>query len=296
MQQGTSIGAEAFDDIAIPRVAGGVYGHVDRHGRAKNGAAWNATPEAAVVRVAAVIAHHEVLIFGNGQGRSVEGREQFIVRRKFGGAGGVVFLQLRAVDPDGTVMNLDFVAWQADYTFDEIGLVWFAVGRLEDDDLLALGISPQRNVNVGEWDSGVVTDAAHDEMIADEQRVFHVAGRDDASLPESPVDQHEDEADPEPSHDFFFDLSAHGGVGLLCPDVFGFLFGRVSFHVSPWVEKRVLSMALCDFGITGLKPGHYMWPPEGGRYDYGSCSTVTRSVDFPFEELSRTSSWTRSVG
>src|SRR5260221_5499259 len=224
MHEGTSLGAEAFDDIAIPRVAGGVYGHVDRHGRAKNGAARNATPETAVVRVAAVIAHHEVLIFGNGQGRSVEGREQFIVRRKFGGAGGVGFLQLRAVDPDGTVMNLDFVAWQADYTFDEIGLVWFAVGRLEDDDLLALGISPQRNVNVGEWDSGVVTDAAHDEMIADEQRVFHGARRDDASLPESLVFNDEAETDIDPLSLFFSVLISHGGVGFFRRAVFGFCF------------------------------------------------------------------------
>ena len=53
------------------------------------------------------------------------------MRRKFGGAGGVVFLQLRAVDPDGAVVNVELVARQADYALDEIGLVWLAVGRLK---------------------------------------------------------------------------------------------------------------------------------------------------------------------
>src|ERR1700756_3770601 len=175
MKQSIPVRPKTLRDIAIPCVTGSVDGHVDGHGRAKNGAAWNATPVTTVVGIAAVVAHHKVLIFRNGYRHSPERREQFIVRRNFRRTGRIGLLQLRAVDPDGTVANVDLVAGQADDALDEIRLVWLTVGRLEDDDLLALGFAPQGNVNIGERDAGIVADATHDEMIADEQRVFHGA-------------------------------------------------------------------------------------------------------------------------
>src|SRR5208337_1984458 len=202
---------------------------------------------------------------------------------------GVIFLKSFAVDPHAAVVDVDGFTGQPDDALDVVGLRGIE-GRLKDDDLLALGFAPQRNVNIGEGNSGIVADAAHDEVIANEQGVFHGAGRNDAGLAEGAVDEHKGENDPKPGDGLAFDLGAHGDVRFLGGSaVFGFSFDCVSFHDSPYgaMQRHVHSSrgrwGLA--GLAGLKSGHYM-----------GCSTVTGSVAFPLEEDSRTSSCTRSVG
>src|SRR4029077_879230 len=100
-------------------------------------------------------------------------------------------------------------------------------------NLLALRTAPQRDVQIGERDAGVVTDAAHDQVISDQQSVFHGAGRDHASLTNRAIDQHKNQSDPDPGDDFATGALADSRrmvVWLLFAP--GTLFG-FSFHVPP---------------------------------------------------------------
>src|SRR5438309_1175041 len=80
---------------------------------------------------------------------------------------------------------------------------------------------------VGERHTGVIADTAHDEVIADEQRVLHRAGGNDARLADRAVDEQKNEADPEPGDDLALNLSFHGQIR------FFLLFLFLSFHVPP---------------------------------------------------------------
>ena len=105
-------------------------------------------------------------------------------------------------------MNVDGITGQADDALDVVR----CIGRerwLEDDDLLAVRIAPERHVPAGKGDAGVVADTAHDEVIADQQGIFHGARGNDAGLADGPVDEHEGERHPEPSDDFTLDALAH---------------------------------------------------------------------------------------
>src|SRR5260370_1188126 len=147
-------------------------------------------------------------------------------RGRFAGANGVVFNEFLAVDPDGAVAEIDGVAREADDAFDVVRLIG-GERRLEDDDLLALGIAPQGHVPIGEGHARIVPDAAHDEVIADEQCVLHRAGTNDARLPDRAVDEQKGEADPEPGDDLALNLCFHRYVCF-------FLFAQFfSLHVPP---------------------------------------------------------------
>src|SRR2546429_6242218 len=146
--------------------------------------------------------------------------------RPFGEPTRVVLLKTLAIDPYATIVNVDGLAGQPDDALHVVRGVR-SKRRLEDDDLLAFGIAPQRNVPVGERHTCVVADAAHDEVIADEQRVLHRARRNDARLADRAVDEQKDEADPEPGDDFALNLGLHGQI------CFFLLFLFLSFHVPP---------------------------------------------------------------
>src|SRR5216684_7171928 len=122
-------------------------------------------------------------------------------------------------------INHDGVAGQADHALHIVGSIR-RKRRLEDDDLLALGIAPQRHVPVGEGHARVVADAAHDKVVADQERVLHRARRNDTRLANGAIDQEEGKADPEPSDDLALNLRFHRH------DCF-FFFLFVSLHVPP---------------------------------------------------------------
>ena len=67
----------------------------------------------------------------------------------------------------------------------------------------------------GERNAGVVADAADDQMIADEDGVFHRAARNHARLHERAFDEEEREDHPEPGNDFAPDLIAGRSGGVL---------------------------------------------------------------------------------
>src|SRR4029077_13999799 len=104
------------------------------------------------------------------------------------------------IDPDRAFVEVDGIARQADDALHVVRLIG-REGRLEDDDLLALGIAPERHVPVGERNAGVIANAAHDEVVADEESILHRAGGDDARLADGAVDQKKSEPYPEPGDD-----------------------------------------------------------------------------------------------
>src|ERR1700757_3990062 len=232
MNDRVAVGEEAGADIAVPGVARRVQRHINEHRRTENIIARDTAPIAGVERIFAIVAHDEVAVLGDRKRQSSEGGDERRAGGRLAPADGVIFDEFFAVDPDGAVTNVDSFTREADDALDVIGLRRIE-GRLEDDDLLALGFGPQGNVDIGEWNSGVVADAAHDEVVANQQRVFHRAGRNNAGLAEGAVDEHEGEDDPEPGDDFAFDLGAHGGVGFFGGAVLGLYFDCVSFHDSP---------------------------------------------------------------
>ena len=87
--------------------------------------------------------------------------------------------------------------------------------RAKDDDLLALRLAPERHVDIGEGHAGVVAEAAHDQVIADEQRVFHRAAGNHAGLHHGSGDQQERDDHPEPGNDFAPDALVGGGLNRL---------------------------------------------------------------------------------
>src|SRR5204863_5968123 len=122
-------------------------------GRADDVVARDAPPKAAVVGIGAIVSHDEITFGGD-----LVGHAQFVRLR---GTGGVFLGQALAVDPYRTVMNINGVAGKPDDALHVVGRVR-GERRLENDDLLALGIAPQGNVPVGERNASVIADTAHD--------------------------------------------------------------------------------------------------------------------------------------
>src|SRR5580693_3528734 len=153
------------------------------------------SPETAVVGIAAIVTHHKIIC----------GRHDPLA---IGFDGAIGFLQiwlveLRAIDKDMAIVNFNSVTRQSDDALDEIGLA-FELRSANNYNLLALGITPQRNVPRSEGQAHVVAGAAHDEVIADEQSIFHGFGRNYAGLSDTRINKNEGENNPEPGDGFAF--------------------------------------------------------------------------------------------
>src|SRR6266436_6514670 len=205
MEDAIYVRGKACAEIAgLPGVFRGVQRHVNHHRSADDVFTRHATPKAGIERILTVIAHSEITpgrhrvrkyFFFAGEGAFVR------TRRSWNGtASRVGFLEAFAVDPDRAFADIDNIAGKSGDALHVVRLIGVE-GRLEDDDLLAFRIAPQRNVNVGKRNSGVVANAAHDEVIADEQRFLHGTGRNDARLADGAVNEKKNEADPEPRDD-----------------------------------------------------------------------------------------------
>src|SRR5579859_72143 len=232
MNDGVGISGNAIENRAGgPRLARGFDGHINDDRRADNVLARDAAGVAAVERIAAIIAHDEVAAGGNGVRKNIflsgKGAEIVVRVGGFAAANGVLFVEADAVDPHGAVADVHGFAGQTDDALDDVGRFAGKYGT-EDDDLPALGRAPQLVMNIGEGDADIVAEAAHDEVIADEQRIFHGAGRNDARLADGGVDEKENQNEPSPRDDFAADF-------LLRREIFfGFgLFCWFRFHASP---------------------------------------------------------------
>src|SRR5260370_34232473 len=182
MQRGVRVSEETLANLpGVPRFGRNIQRHVNHDGSPDDVAARNAATEATVIGIATIVAHGEITIVGNAIGkfdvRVTRGRGAG--RGRFAGANGVFFNEFLAVDPDGAVAEIDGVAREADDAFDVVRLIG-GERRLEEYGLLWLWRAPQGHVPIGEGHSRIVPDAAHDEVIADEQCVLHRAGTNDA--------------------------------------------------------------------------------------------------------------------
>src|SRR6266436_3599715 len=204
MQQGVPISKKALTNVAgSPRAAGRVHGHVNHNRSADNVLAGNTTHKTTVEGILTVVAHHKIAI-----GRNFV-RALHIVT--LGPALGVTFVKPLAIDPNSAVADIERFSRQADDAFHNVLRLGWNNGP-ENDNLLTLGIAPERHVPIGEGNTRVIADAAHDEMIADEQSVLHRAGGNDARLSDGAVDEQKGEAHPEPRDDLALNLGFDGHV------------------------------------------------------------------------------------
>ena len=65
---------------------------------------------------------------------------------------------------------------------------------------------------IREGQAGVVSDADDDQVVSDQQGIFHGGGGNDASLADRSVDQQKHETDPEPGEDLAADARAYRSV------------------------------------------------------------------------------------
>src|ERR1700738_2137696 len=85
---------------------------------------------------------------------------------------------------------------------------------------------------IRERNAGVISYSAHNQVIADEQCIFHGAGRNYARLTERAVDEQECQRHPKPRNDFAPDTHVHGQFFF-----FDFFFPGFSLHVPPSQAK-----------------------------------------------------------
>src|SRR6202171_3341958 len=128
MQDGIGIGKKTLANLTrFPGVRGRVKRHINDHRGADNIITRNAAPEAAIVRIAAVIAHHKIAIVGD------------LVRRaelvRFDGTVSIILGESLAINPYRAIADFESVARQADDALDVVRRVR-RKGRLENDDLL----------------------------------------------------------------------------------------------------------------------------------------------------------------
>src|SRR5712671_4729035 len=226
MHQGIRVCKEALANLAgLPRIGRYIEGHVNHDRRTDNVIARNAVPEAAVVGIAAIVAHHKIGIRRNFV------RHLQVVR--IGTTNGVILDQPLPIDPHRSVMNVNGISRQADHALDVIRRVRSKRG-LEDDYLLAMRITPQRHMPIGEWNARVVPDATHNQVVADQQGIFHRARRNHARLTDGPVDQQKHQRDPEPRDDFVLDPLPYRHARLRF-----FIFLGFSCHVPPSPDARL---------------------------------------------------------
>src|SRR5579859_3752355 len=229
MSKNRQIGCQALADMAgLPNAVGRINGHKDEPGRGDDVLARHKTPVAAVIRIAAIVAHDEIIVWRHDEFaidhvlveiRGPFGRESLekaiASGRKIldGAAHGVGIakdvrlVQALPVDVDNAFANVDSVAGNADDALDQVLRV--SERRFEDDDLLTFRIAPQRNVQFGVRNAKSVAERADDHVVADEHGVFHGAAGNQAALRHGALDDEKREKEPDPRDNFTQKPLAH---------------------------------------------------------------------------------------
>src|SRR5712664_2520973 len=140
MYQRIRVSKKALANLAgLPGVGRNIERHIYHYRRTDNVFARHAAPKAAVIGIASIVAHHKITIV-----RNFERRVQVV---RIGAAGGVAFREPCTVHPNRAVVDVDGISRQADDSLDIVRCIrreW----RLEDYDLLAMGITPQRHMPI----------------------------------------------------------------------------------------------------------------------------------------------------
>src|ERR1700686_59545 len=134
MQDSVGIGKKTLPNLPrLPGVRWRIQRHINHLRRADNIFGRNAATETAVIRVAAIVTHHEIAIVRN-----------FIRRVQLVGLAGPHGIRLSeplTVDPHRSVMNIDTIARQPDHALHAIRRIR-REGRFKNNYLLAFRIAP----------------------------------------------------------------------------------------------------------------------------------------------------------
>src|ERR1700688_411757 len=117
----------------LPGVGRRIQRHINHHWRANNILARNTAPEAAVIRVAAIVAHYKITIIGN-----------FIRGVQLIGLAGSHYIRLGeflTVDPHGSIVDINTIARQPYHALHVIRGIR-GERRPENNYLLAFWIAP----------------------------------------------------------------------------------------------------------------------------------------------------------
>ena len=164
-------------------------------------------PVAAVLRVVAVVAHHEVRSRGHHDG--IAAVEIAAVSRRRGGQRArahVGLVQGLAVHVGAVVLDLHRLAAHRDDALDEVSRL--VVGVLEDDDVAPARLAEAGQMGIGEGDLRPVEELVDQDVVADQQGVHHGAGGDGEGL------HHEGADDQRQQHRHHDGLAVLAGEGL----------------------------------------------------------------------------------
>ena len=207
MQQRVQVREEAFPSLArLPGIVGRLDGHIDEHGRAQDVGFGHEAPVTAVKGIVAIIAQDKVAARGHGDRAVVIGR--------VGRAVAIGLGQRRAVDhkrlPGG------FPRRSPGMPISRLmkSCVRARNRRAKNDHLLTARLAPEAQMVVREGHAGVVAEAAHEQMIADEQRLLHGTRGNHAGLHHRAGDQQERQRHPAPGAQFAENTLA-GGRSLI---------------------------------------------------------------------------------
>src|SRR4029077_7313022 len=143
------------------------------------------------------------------------------------GPGRVVLGKFLSIDPHAALVNVHRFTWKADDAFHDIR-IFLRDKRSETHELTAFRIAPQRQMQVSEGNAGVVADAAHDQVVADQESVLHGPRRNHARLAKRAVHKQENENDPHPSNDFALHALRPGEIYVRL-----FVLWFAGLHASP---------------------------------------------------------------
>src|SRR5580704_7594799 len=193
MNQSVEISSEALFDVArLPNFFRRIDGHVNKQRSADNIRARHEAPEAAVVRIIAIVAHHKIIasrnfyrpeiIAGTGRIHAVRFDERF-----------VIYI-------NDAALHFEQIAGKSDGALDKIGIAHLGQRRAEDDNLLALRLAPKSLVPRGERNADIVADAADNQMVSDQNSLLHRAAGNHAGLHDAAFDEKESKNHPEPGN------------------------------------------------------------------------------------------------
>src|SRR5580692_8396259 len=215
MNDGVGVGQKSVRNVPVPSIPRCVQRHVDQHRCPNNVVARHTAPVPAILRIFPIVAHRPVTIVRNFVRQAAVLRHQLVRSRSFSASQRIVFFQFLPVDPDRSILHVYGLTRQSDHPLHIIRLrriKW----RLENNNLLPVRIAPQRHVPVGERNACVVAHPAHDQVVTDQQRVFHRARGNHPRLPQRPINQHERQNHPEPCNDLALYSRTHGNVSFAC--------------------------------------------------------------------------------
>src|SRR5580704_4877696 len=115
MDDSIRIGFKSLANLSgLPGILPDIERHINHDRRADNVISRNTTPEAAVIGIAAIVAHHKITFVRNCEGKLQVARLAAAKR--------IVFAELLTIDPDRAVVNVDSFARKTDDALDVVRL------------------------------------------------------------------------------------------------------------------------------------------------------------------------------